>query len=516
MSEKILWIDDEINLLKPHILFLEKRGYRVDTINNGADALNRIRGENHYSAILLDENMPGIDGLETLESIKQIKPTLPVVMITKSEEEYIMEDAIGSYITDYLIKPVNPNQILLSLKKIFEARKIITEKMTIRYQQKFREISIELMQVNDLESWQELYRKLVFWELELEKTADPELLKILEDQKHEANQQFFKFIKNNYCRWLHSTEGPVMSHNVFRQYIKPHLSNKTPTLLVLIDNFRYDQWKSIEPLLAPYYDLQEELLHYSILPSATSYVRNSFFAGLMPLEIEKRFPKYWRNDIDEGKKNDFEELFMHEQLKRLGLAHLKSEYYKINTTDDEKRLYQIFSQIANNDFTVIVCNIVDILSHAKTDNHVVSQLIRDNETYRALTKNWFEHSFLLETIKKAAEAKIRLLFTTDHGTIFVTEPSKVIGDKETNTNLRYKLGKNLNYNEKKVLVVHKPEEYFLPKLNVSSKYIFARENVFLAYPNNYNYYVKYYKNTYQHGGVSLEEMIVPFSIFEPK
>lgn len=455
----------------------------------------------------LDKNMPGMDGLETLKGIKQLKPSLPVVMITKSEEECIMEDAIGRYITDYLIKPVNPNHILLSLKKIFESQKLITEKMTLRYQQEFRKISMELIQVNDLEGWQQFYRKLVFWELELGKTSNPELLKILEDQKREANQQFFRFMKENYCRWLDSTEKPVMSHTVFRQYIKPYLSDKTHTLLILIDNFRYDQWKNIELLFASYYRLKEEFMYYSILPSATSYVRNAFFAGMMPSEIEKRFPDHWRNDSEEGKKNDFEEFFMCEQLKRLGLSHLKSEYFKLNTTEDEKKLYQNFSQITENKFITVVCNIIDVLSHAKTDNYVVSQLIRDNETYHALTKNWFEHSYLLQTIKKASEAKMRLIFTTDHGTIFVSERSKVIGHKETNSNLRYKLGKNLNYNEKEVFVANKPEEYFLPKSNVSTKYIFARENMF---------YVKYYKNTYQHADISLEEIIIPFVVFEPK
>lgn len=515
MQTKILWVDDEINLLKPNVLFLEKKGYQVDTINNGVEALEKIQKEN-YAAILLDENMPGVDGLETLERIHRVNPMLPVVMITKSEEEDIMNEAIGSQITDYLIKPVNPHQIVLSLKKILEAPKIISEKTISHYQKEFRNISIEIMQAKCMEDWKNIYKKLIYWELKLEEIKESELQEVLFQQKGEANHLFFKYIKENYTNFLAGNQKQIMSHNAFEKYAYPYLSKDEQTILIVIDNLRYDQWRVIQPFFKEYYDIEQEHLYCSILPSATQYARNAFFAGMMPLEIEKRFPTYWLNDTEDGKKNEHEDFFLQEQLKRLGLSNLKAEYFKLLSSDQEKKLLEDFSHFSANDFTTIVYNFVDILSHAKTDNRLIAEIIRDDTTYRALTKNWFEHCYLLQLVKKAADHKMNLLLTTDHGTIFVNDPSKVIGDKETSTNLRYKLGKNLNYNDKEVLVAQKPEDYQLPKVNVSSKYIFAKNDLFFAYPNNYHHFVKYYKNTYQHGGISLEEMIIPFVVMKPK
>jgi len=513
MPKQIIWIDDEIDLLKPHVLFLEKKDYTISTINNASDGIDMIKAK-HFDAVLLDENMPGIGGLEALQLIKNLKPNLPIIMITKNEEEQIMEEAIGSQIADYILKPVNPNQILLSLKKVLTSDKLVEEKTLQNYQQEFRQISMDLMNVNSYQEWVILYKKLVKWSLRLDKTEDENMLSILETQKEEANKLFSKFIEKNYENWLHSNDKPILSNILFKDEVKPHLGKDKKVLLLMIDNLRYDQWKVIEPLVAKYYKHITEKQYFSILPSATQYARNSFFSGLMPLEMEQKFPQYWLNDNDEGNKNQFEHQFLLEQLKKLGLSDISEKYYKILNSDFERKIYDEFGKDKNTNLITIVYNFIDILSHAKTDNTIVNELIRDEKTYRSLTYNWFENSSILKLIKTASEEGFKLIITTDHGTCFVRTPSKVIADKETSTNLRYKLGKNLQFENKDVLSINDPERYFLPKVNMSSKYIFAKNDVFFAYPKNYHHFVNYYKDTLQHGGISLEELICPFVILE--
>lgn len=511
---KILWVDDEIDLLKPHILFLEKKNYSVATCSSGVDAVEEVRQHN-YDIVFLDENMPGISGLETLSEIKAIRPNMPVVMITKSEEEYIMEEAIGSKIADYLIKPVNPNQILLSLKKTLDHSRLVSEKTTSSYQQEFRKIAMDLMMVNSPQEWADLYKKLIYWEIELEDIEDAGMIEILESQKTEANSMFGKFIEKNYARWFDSEDTPVMSHTLFKDWVVPELSKNTPTLLVVIDNLRYDQWKSIEPAISTYFKKQKERAYYSILPTATQYARNAIFSGLMPSEMERLYPDLWRNDTDEGGKNQFEAEFLEKQIRRLGLD-ISWEYHKISSLRSGKHLAQNFAGQKNNDLTVLVYNFVDMLSHSKTEMEVVKELASNDKAYRSLTQSWFKNSPLIDIIQQAQRLGFKLVITTDHGTINAKSPSKVIGDRATSLNLRYKTGKSLTYEEKDVFAVRSPKKVFLPAINVSSSFIFAKGDLFFAYPNNYNHYVSYYKNTYQHGGISLEEMIIPFAVMDPR
>lgn len=513
MSNNILWIDDEIDFLKPHILFLENKGYDITPINNVNEALE-LMNHHHFSLVLLDENMPGISGLEAIALLKQKDNAIKIVMVTKNEEESIMEEAIGSQISDYILKPVNPNQILLSLKKNLMKDNLVEQKTKIEYQQEFRNLSLELSHLNNEKDWTEYYQKLIAWELKFDQILDNEFADILKSQKEEANIQFAKFIEKNYENWLHSSEKPLMSHTIFKEKVKPEISHDK-VLLLMIDNLRYDQWKIIEPLFTKFYTKISEYPYYSILPTSTQYSRNAFFSGLMPSEIEKLFPDQWSNDNDEGNKNDFEKEFLTHQMNRLGLSK-SLKYIKILNADFEKKIYEDFNQFKNKDFITLVYNFIDILSHAKTDNHIVDQLIRDDKTFRSLTLNWFKNSSLLKIIKLASEYRYKLILTTDHGTIYVKKPIKVIGDRETSNNIRYKTGKNMTYNEKEVWSINNPEKIFLPKGNLSSKYIFARNNDFLAYPKNYNHFVNYYKDTYQHGGISLEECIIPLCILEPK
>ncbi|MFC5045733.1 PglZ domain-containing protein [Aquimarina hainanensis] len=512
---KILWVDDEIDLLKPHILFLEKKNYTVTKCQSGTEAIE-ILDNNNFDIVFLDENMPGLSGIETLSEIKEKNESLPVVMITKSEEEYIMEEAIGSKIADYLIKPVNPNQILLSLKKNLDHSRLVSEKTTANYQQEFRKIAMDLAMVNSFEEWSDLYQKLLYWELQLEDIEDSGMFEILESQKVEANSQFFKFVQKNYEDWFNNSEdAPIMSHTLFRKKVIPEISKEQPTILVVIDNLRYDQWKAFEPVVNNYYKKEEETSYYSILPTATQYARNSIFSGLMPSEMEKRHPDLWLNDIDEGGKNMNENEFLTAQLQRLGV-NIKHEYYKITNERSGKTLASNFKGLKDNDLTVIVYNFVDMLSHSKTEMEVIKELASNDKSYRSLTLSWFKNSPLLEMIQQAQQLGFKLLITTDHGTINVKNPSKVIGDKNTSLNLRYKTGKSLTYEEKEVLSATNPKKIHLPSINMSSSFIFAKGDYFFAYPNNYNHYVSYYRNTYQHGGVSLEEMIIPFIVLKPR
>ncbi|MUU77179.1 T9SS response regulator signal transducer PorX [Winogradskyella endarachnes] len=512
----ILWVDDEIDLLKPHIIFLEQKGYTVTKCQSGTEAIEIITDTN-FDIVFLDENMPGLTGLETLNEIKEKRANLPVVMITKSEEEYIMEEAIGNKIADYLIKPVNPNQILLSLKKNLDHSRLVSEKTTSNYQQEFRKIAMDLSMVNSYEEWIELYQKLIYWELQLEDIEDVGMSDILESQKTEANMQFGKFIEKNYEDWFQpNTEAPVMSHTLFKDKVVPELSDKQPTVLIVIDNLRYDQWKAFEPIVNNYYKKSSELSFYSILPTATQYARNAIFSGLMPADMESLFPQYWKNDTDEGGKNLHEADFLKEQLKRLGLRHIKHEFHKITNLKAGKKLVENFKALKDNDLNVIVYNFVDMLSHSKTEMEVVKELASNDKAYRSLTQSWFKNSPLLEMIQLSQQLGFKLILTTDHGTINVKAPSKVIGDRDTSLNLRYKTGRSLTYQEKDVLAVKNPKSIHLPSLTMSSSFIFAKGDMFLAYPNNYNHYVSYYRNTYQHGGVSLEEMIIPFVVMQPK
>jgi len=513
---RILWVDDEIDLLKPHILFLQEKGYEVVTSNNGDEGLDLIN-ESNFDIIFLDENMPGISGLETLTQIRNNFPNLPVVMITKNDQEHTMEDAIGSSISDYLIKPVNPNQILLCLKKNLENKRLVSEKTTQAYQQEFRSIGMELSNRLSHTEWKDIYKKLTRWELELEKSDDQSMNDVLLIQKSEANSMFAKFYENNYINWINgkNTDAPVLSHTLFKEKIFPNMDNETPLFVILIDNLRYDQWKMIQPVIEEYYRVQDDDLFYSILPSATQYSRNGIFGGLLPSEIARKYPKLWVDEDDEGTKNQFEGELLTELLKRYG-KDIKFNYSKILNIAAGKKYVENLPNIASNKLNVLVYNFVDMLSHARTEMEVIRELADDESAYRSITLSWIKHSPLLEVIKYISELKANLIITTDHGSVKVTNPVKIVGDKNTNTNLRYKFGRALSYSKKDVFEARNPEEIFLPRFNVSTSYVFCRSNDFFAYPNNFHYYVNYYKNTFQHGGISMEEILIPIIFLNPK
>ena len=505
-GELILWADDEIDLLKPHIMFLKAKGYEVETVSNGRDALDRAASR-HYDLIILDENMPGISGLETLAEIKQTQPDVPVIMITKSEEEDIMNQAIGNKISDYLIKPLNPNQILLSIKKNLHSTSLVSQKATMDYRQEFSKIGMLINNAASIDDWYELYRKIVFWELELAAT-ETNMDDLLRMQKSEANNEFAKFIRRNYESWMKSDEHPMLSHEVMKKKVFPLLDNCEKVFLVVIDNFRLDQWRVVKPILSEYFTIDEDDLYCSILPTATQYARNAIFSGLMPIDISRQFPDLWIDEDEEEGKNINEEPLINTIIQRYRKKY-RFSYNKLNDSAAGEKLLQNFSRLESNDLNVLVINFVDMLSHARTESKMIRELAHSDAAYRSLTESWFRHSAAIDIFKRISEKGFRVVLTTDHGTIKVDNPIKVIGDKNTNTNLRYKVGKNLSYNQKQVYEIKNPKEFGLPAPNLSSTYIFAYSHDFFAYPNNYNYYVQYYNDTFQHGGISMEEIMIP-------
>ena len=517
-AAKILWADDEIAHLKAHILFLEQKGLSVTPVTNGEDAVSAATTD-EYDLVFLDEHMPGLSGLEALARIKQQRPTLPVVMITKSEEENLMADAIGGQIADYLIKPVNPNQILASVTKLLKGRELVSQRVTVGYQQDFRNIGMAFFGQQSADEWIDTYRKLTYWEVQLAQSEDPSMRDVHEAQKAEANVNFGKFITQNYLDWVNSSPSgrPLLSPDLLPTRVFPLIEPGTSVFFLLIDALRYDQWKAMEPVFAQYFDVTHESLYYSLLPTATQYCRNAIFSGLFPLDIAEKYPKYWVSDEEEGGKNLHEADFLQEQIVRHKLS-IKHSYTKIITNDEGRELEQNIVNLTRNELNAVVVNFIDLITHSRAEMNIVKELAPDEAAFRSLAKSWLEHSSLLAALKKLRDRKVKIVLTTDHGSIRVGKPLRIVGDRQTTTNLRYKQGRNLNYDADARLIfpVRKPKEARLPQSSVSASYVFALENGYFVYPNNYNYYAGYFNETFQHGGVSLEEVLVPLVVLEPK
>ena len=512
-TTRILWADDEISLLKPYIIYLQEKGYEVIPVNNGQDAIDACR-EEQFDIVFLDENMPGLSGLEALQEIKTLRPTLPIVMITKSEEEHIMEQAIGQKIADYLIKPVNPSQILLCLKKHIHQREIVEEHTNTTYRQEFSDITYMIDTASTIEEWMAVERTLTHWELELE-NVDSAMHDMLHMQREQANKAFAKYIAKNYEGWwTPPATRPTMSQDVIKKYVFPLVDNGEKVFFVVIDNFRYDQWKVIQPLLSEWFTIKDEQMYTSMLPTATQYARNAIFAGLSPLQIQEMYPHLWIEEDEEESKNNNEEALIQTQLDRFRKRYGYT-YYKVNESDFCEKITRQFKGL-NTPLNVVILNFIDMLSHSRTDSKMMRELANDEAAYRSLTLSWFKHSPTADMFRKIASLGYKVVLTTDHGTTRVNNAVQIIGDKNTNTNLRYKVGKSLNCQAKSCLEILRPKQVGLPCPNVSSSYVFCTGSDFFAYPNNFNYYAQFYRNTFQHGGISMEEMLIPIITLEPK
>ena len=545
---RILWVDDEIDLLQPYIIYLKEKGYEVITASNGDDAIEAIsrqgsaisRQPSAISIVFLDENMPGMSGLETLQEIKRVRPEVPVVMITKSEEEHIMEQAIGGQIADYLIKPVNPSQILLCLKKHIHQQAIVSEQVQQNYRQEWSDITYLIDTASTIEEWQAIERMLTKWELSLQDSEFSDQMSgmhsLIESQRTQANTAFAKWVSKNYEGWFgepsaishqpsaisrqpsavshQPSERPIMSPDVMKHAVFPLLDKGEKVLLCVIDNFRYDQWKTIQPLISEFYTIRKEEQYTSILPTATQYARNAIFAGLLPLQIQEMYPQYWVEEGDDESKNQYEKELVQTLLDRYRRRE-SFNYWKVNESDFCERVIGQLKGVQS-PLNIVVLNFIDMLSHSRTESKIMRELANDESAYRSLTLSWFKHSPTHELLRRAAELGFTLVLTTDHGTTRVKNAVQIIADKNTNTNIRYKVGKALNCGSKNVLAIEQPKRVGLPCPNVSSSYMFCTGSDFFAYPNQFNYYAQYFRNTFQHGGISLEEMVIPLVTLVPK
>lgn len=503
---RLLWVDDEVDLLKPQILFLEEKGYKVQCVNNGREAVDLCQTQ-RFDIVFLDEQMPGLSGLDILPELHSLRSGLPVVMITKNENEGIMNKAIGKKIADYLIKPVNPYQVLMSIKKILERENHLSEVSTQEYRARYASLSEEIAGCVSVEDWISIYRDLISWELKLEQARSP-MADMLASQKEEANRLFARFVRSQYEDWILNFDiRPLMSPGLFDRFVFPVLDRREKLFFILIDNFRWDQWLAIRDIVEKYFALKEDV-YFSILPTATPYARNSIFSGLMPKQLSERFPKQWIDESEDEGKNLNEELFIRDHLERKG-KRCRFTYWKIGNHQEGEKILSIFPKLEKYDLNIFVFNFIDSMSHARTESKMLRELLPDESAYRSLTRSWFLRSPLPALLEKISKKGYRAVITTDHGSVRVKNGVKVLADRETSSNLRYKSGKNLGYDPKRLFDVILPANAGLPSHGVSTRYIFATENDFFLYPNNYHHYQAYFENSFQHGGISMEEMLIP-------
>lgn len=510
MRGRILWVDDEIDLLKPHILYLEEKGYLVEKVSNGRDAVSTI-GKQSFDLILLDEMMPGLDGIATLREIKELRPEIPVIMITKNEEEWLMDEAISQKIANYLTKPVNPSQIFLVCKKILEEEKILGEKAASTYLVDFRQIEATLSADLEVNDWWELYLKLVHWQLELDDRKDLGLSTILDEQLKNADRKFTQFVIDHYLDWVHASpqDRPTLSVDVIERYITPSLLDGQKVFMLVIDCFRLDHALTILPDLQRHFNVDTDF-HLSILPSATPFSRNAIFSGRFLSEIQAKEPELWKSMMEnEGSMNRHEPDLLGKQLRRLGCGNISFGYHKVNVAGEGQIFLHRMKEYMDTQLIALVVNFVDLLTHHRSQSDVLREMMLDESGYRSLVSTWFENSWLFDVLTELSRSPYRVVLTTDHGSIRVQKGVQVVADRETSTGVRYKYGRNLNTPEKHALVVKHPNDYFLPEMTTGTNYLVAKEDSYFVYPTQYRKYMNLFQNSFQHGGISMEELLVP-------
>ena len=509
----ILWVDDEIHHLKPHILFLEDKGYTLSQVANGQDAI-ALSEQNDYDLILLDQSMPGMDGLETLSEIKKIRSSMPVIMITKTEDEWLMDEAITGQVEQFLIKPVNPSQIFMACKQTLEQIKLREQKATSDYLKEFQEIDRRLRDDLSADDWWKLYDRLVDWQIKFDKYKDTGLGSILEEQIQTCNREFSHFIESNYENWMKTNNHPTLSPDIVSKYVQPILERNKKVCLLVVDCMRHDHFKAMMDLLEPFFNIDIDY-KFSLLPTATPYSRNAIFSGLYPDEMVKKYPQQARDmEKHASSLNQHEKQFLIDQLKKYGLGNKRVHYHKIWAVEEGKKFQNRIKDYIQQDVLALVVNFVDILAHKSSQMDVLKEMVPDESGYRTAVRSWLEHSWLLQVLKKLSENNFTVIMTSDHGSIRVQHDVMVSADREASSGVRYKFGRNLNTKEKNALVIKEPEKYRLPSFGPQPSYIVAKDDIYFVYPNQAHKYQAKFKNSFQHGGISMEEMMVPVAIMK--
>ncbi len=514
--KRVLWVDDEVDLLESHRIILESKGFKITPVASGEDALVEVT-KGTFDLILLDEMMPGMDGLTTLEELKKIKPHIPVVMVTKSEEEHLMNQAIGKNIAEYLVKPVNPSQVLAVAKKILDSRRLQNDAVTREFTQRFNQLRSRLYDPLEPQDWVDIHRQIAQWDVAFDNINDDGLRQSHQSQKREFNVEFYRYIERNYPHWLRTNSGPVLSPNVFKTFVAPQISDKKPTFFIVVDCMRLDQWLVIEPIIAQYLDVSVDY-YYSILPTATPFARNALFSGMFPDELARHKPEIWEGGTaDERSLNRFEDTLLIEQYKRLKIkAPGEPKYFKMADLKEDEGFIKKLSSYQNVPLLAVVFNFLDILVHGRSQSRALQQMAPDESAFRSLILSWFNHSTLLDIVKHAAKIGATCVLTTDHGSVLGTRGTIAFGKRDTSSNLRYKYGDNLNCDPKEALLIKNPPEWRLPRFNLATTFLIASEDYYFVYPTNYNEYNRQFQNSFQHGGITLEEMIVPVATLRPK
>ncbi|MCX7757605.1 MAG: response regulator [candidate division WOR-3 bacterium] len=502
---RILWIDDEIELLKPYIYLLTEKGYNITTASNGPDGL-ALAQKTNYDVVFLDEMMVGMDGLTVLEKLKSYDPNIIVIMITKISEEELMNRAFSQLADDYIIKPFTPNQILAVLKRIYEKKILVSEKI----KRDFSQLQLKRRDIVDFRDWVKYYLTLLYWQTNIERFGDNTLRESFAQEKFESNKEFVRYIEKNYSRWIKENSGPILSNKFFVNFILPHLKNQK-VYLFLFDSMTVAQWLALVPILREYYDITTQY-YFSILPTATPYSRNAIFSGMLPLEIYKNYPQYWV--FEESGQNRFEEELLKIQLAKLGFFN-KILFVKISRTDD---LASIENVLLNNEcfLSIIIINFLDLLIHSIRTQRLLDEIVNSEQTLIHLTKIWFTNSEIFNLLAKLRKENNLIIITSDHGFIKVGHPTVIYGGREISSNLRYKYGNALRVDEKAAFLVERPEDLMLPVERRGIKFAIAKMDYYFIYPTKFHEYEATYKYSYQHGGISLEEMILPVAFLTPR
>ncbi|MFH1007359.1 MAG: bifunctional response regulator/alkaline phosphatase family protein [Candidatus Latescibacterota bacterium] len=512
----ILWIDDEIDQLQSHIIFLSERGFSVTPVSNGEDALTLVR-KRSFDLILLDEMMSGRDGLSTLAELRGMNSNIPVIMITKSETEELMEDAIGQRVDDFLIKPVHPSQILSACKRILDTRQIREDRIGRDYVSEFNRIRALLAGTMHWRDWIDIYTNLSEWDLEIESHRDEGMRQMHRDHRRECNLEFGIYVERLYRSWLRDEDPPSLSVDVISEYVTPHLAAGKQVFFIVVDCLRLDHWLAIEPLLSEWFNIRRHY-HYSILPTATPYSRNAIFSGLFPGELAKRYPALWTSGQDDERSlNRHEHQLMDRQLARMGLKNISNtRYVKVLDVAEGRSLVRRIPSFSSIPLTAVVYNFIDILAHGRADSDILQEIAPNEAAFRSLALSWFSHSTLFEMLRRVAESDAVVVLTSDHGSVLGTRASVARGDRGASTNLRYKHGQNLRCERRQALLIQEPSEYKLPSRGASTNYIIAKEDYYFIYPNKSHEYERQYRDSFQHGGISMEEMILPVAVMTGK